>query len=82
MLIHGKKDEIVPCEHSEILFEIAVSAEYKKLITPEGMTHNDFNSRKEFLEPIRKFIEVQIEGKGLKMFDIIRWNRFHKYRMN
>jgi fermentation-respiration switch protein FrsA (DUF1100 family) len=55
-LIHGKADNVIPCYHSIDLFNKS-NAEYKKLHTPEDMTHNDFRMEDDLIVPVLEFLE-------------------------
>jgi abhydrolase domain-containing protein 17 len=50
-LIHGKQDNVIPYTHSQALFEKCASA-YKRILTPEDMTHNDFRMQEDLIDPV------------------------------
>jgi pimeloyl-ACP methyl ester carboxylesterase len=58
LIIHGKKDELIPWEHSKKLFEISKSLK-KKLVLPKTMGHNCclFQQDSYFLGPFREFFD-------------------------
>jgi fermentation-respiration switch protein FrsA (DUF1100 family) len=51
--IHGKKDRLIPYEHSRKLFEKCKSIAAMNL--SDTMTHNDFNLSEDIIRPLRKF---------------------------
>jgi pimeloyl-ACP methyl ester carboxylesterase len=54
--IHGKKDNVIPYGHSVDLFNTS-KAEYKRIITPELMTHNDFRIEEDLVHPVIDFFQ-------------------------
>lgn len=52
--LHGKMDELIPCEHSKDLFKSAKIGEYW---FPNKMTHNSFNILSDLLIPIDTFLD-------------------------
>ena len=56
IIIHGKKDEIIKCEHSDKLYN-ALQGNFKRLIQPPNMTHNYFKLYDDLLNPIQKFLQ-------------------------
>lgn len=57
LMIHGKMDEVIPCEHSLRLIKIAKS-QFKKLELRNGMTHNQFDLFRDIIEPIKAFEQL------------------------
>jgi len=67
LLIHGKKDLIIPCDHSKSLYQ-ALQKENNhksKLITPEKMTHNDFDFEVDLMNPTSTFSKDLFEDAKL-----------------
>ena len=58
LFIHGKRDELIPFSHSEEMFQKCGSFK-KRLELREGMTHNNFNLKRDIEEPILKFISSE-----------------------
>ena len=54
-MIHGKKDTVIPYEHSVELYQKCIS-QRKKILLPETMTHNDFDLDDDLIEPVSKFL--------------------------
>jgi abhydrolase domain-containing protein 17 len=54
--VHGKADTLIPCAHSQALFEIC-KHEHKAYNFPQDMTHNDFNYDSDIIEPLVNFIK-------------------------
>eukprot|EP00397_Hematodinium_sp_SG-2012_P003418 GEMP01003426.1.p1 GENE.GEMP01003426.1~~GEMP01003426.1.p1 ORF type:complete len:807 (+),score=148.58 GEMP01003426.1:245-2665(+) len=55
LILHGKKDKMIPPEHAERLWESVVNKERSKLILCH-CGHNDFNFHKCTLRPIHEFL--------------------------
>jgi pimeloyl-ACP methyl ester carboxylesterase len=55
MLIHGKKDQLIPHQQSEKLFELCKS-NIKKLVLPEDVTHSNFALDQHVAIPLIEFI--------------------------
>ena len=53
LFIHGKKDTLIPKEHSEALFEKCNSP--CQLVTPNTMDHCSINYQSHLVQPIKKF---------------------------
>jgi len=53
--IHGKKDKVIPWEHSKSLFERCKSP--AKLNLSETMSHNTFKMASDITNPLRQFLE-------------------------
>jgi fermentation-respiration switch protein FrsA (DUF1100 family) len=75
LLIHGKKDTLIPSSHSEALYKVLQDQQSnnkilncshlnkcKKIIHPH-MTHNDFNLIDDILLPIQRFLENVYDNK-------------------
>jgi uncharacterized protein len=56
LMIHGTKDKVVPCSHSEKIFSIA--KEPKKIIIYEGVGHSNYDVKDSFLQ-MQKFFSSQ-----------------------
>jgi predicted esterase len=56
LIIHGKKDNIIPYEHSIQLYE-KCGATMKKLINPDSMNHNYFRIDQDLCIPMMEFEE-------------------------
>ena len=54
LIIHGKKDSLVPLEHSQELIKKCSSTK-KQLIEPAEMTHNDFDVIDDLVNPFITF---------------------------
>jgi pimeloyl-ACP methyl ester carboxylesterase len=57
LLIHGKKDKLVPHEHSENLARSSHNSAMVKLCLNENMEHNNFNLYIEIINPIYEFFK-------------------------
>lgn len=64
IIIHGKKDEIIKCEHAEKLKNKCNS--FCRLVTPPNMTHNYFRLFQDLIIPIKRFLE-DIEKNNISM---------------
>ena len=54
-IVHGKKDEVVNFKKSELLIKHCGS-EFKYLVSPDEMSHNSFDIKKDLLNPLNLFI--------------------------
>lgn len=54
LLIHGERDRLVPCTHSEDLFSSLTSP--KSLHLSPSMTHNDYDVFTDLIQPFNEFI--------------------------
>lgn len=71
LLIHGKKDDVIPSLHSEALysksckFELILDAArcHCHLVLPENMTHSEIYYEQHLIDPILKFFD----SFGLKL---------------
>lgn len=68
--LHGKMDDLIPCEHSKILYGRTKVGEFW---FPNKMTHNSFNILSDLLIPIDTFldkykIKVRMEEKESFVF--------------
>ena len=62
-LLHGKKDEIVPYEHSQTLQKL--SRTYSKVVIPVDMDHNQFDFQNDFNNPFAQFCtEIDLNFRG------------------
>mmetsp|Transcript_5510 Transcript_5510/g.8154 ORF Transcript_5510/g.8154 Transcript_5510/m.8154 type:complete len:466 (+) Transcript_5510:68-1465(+) len=55
LIIHGKKDTLIPHSHSEVLIK-ACSSRNKRLHLSETADHNRFDFSKDIVQPITKFM--------------------------
>lgn len=55
LIIHGKKDRIIPFSHSESLYK-AVGSKHKNLLLIEQATHNDFDHLQDIIQPVGRFL--------------------------
>ena len=53
LIIHGKKDTVVPCEHSIQLKEMCGSR--AKLVLPALMSHNEYTIKSDIIAPLAEF---------------------------
>ena len=87
LIIHGLKDGMIPVKQSHTLINLAAS-EKKRLITPQEMTHHDFDLLNDLGLPISRFLG---EGSGNKQDlggamiipheEAIDWERFFPQRV-
>ena len=56
LFIHGKKDNLIPYQHSIDLINECKSP--AKLICPSHMTHNEFNFKKDIIFHIKNFLNI------------------------
>ena len=56
MIIHGQKDELIPCTHAQHLVDACVQSRHACLIMPPNMTHNQFDFETDFLNPLKLFL--------------------------
>ena len=59
LLIHGKKDKLVPHSHSQSLAKNATSSARVKVCLNDNMEHNHFNMYIEIVNPIFEFFKEQ-----------------------
>lgn len=65
LFIHGMKDKMIRLKHSVRLFE-EVGSVQKLLVTPEDMTHNQFDVQRDVIQSIRDFCKLyQIPRSGV-----------------
>lgn len=57
LLIHGKKDKLVPHSHSQLLAEKAIHSRKVKVCLNENMEHNHFNMYIKIVNPIFEFFK-------------------------
>ena len=57
LLLHGVKDELIACAHSERLYARCASPHRHLLLLPDA-THNEFNLVTDVLQPITQFIQL------------------------
>lgn len=63
--VHGKKDKLIPYEHSRRLFSRCKSLAAMNL--SESMTHNDFSLSNDIIRPLRKFfrqLDIKPDGEN------------------
>ena len=53
-LLHGRKDSLIPCSHSEELHSKCRGASF--LHTPSEMDHNEFHHLNDLMKPLRTFL--------------------------
>jgi len=58
LIIHGKLDNLIPYEHSKVLFELCIS-DRKFLELPEEADHNSFDLENEVMIPVAKFLNEE-----------------------
>ena len=68
--LHGKMDDLIPCDHSKELYNRSNIGEYW---FPNKMTHNSFNILNDLLIPIDTFLDkykfkVRMEEKATLLF--------------
>lgn len=56
LIIHGKRDELIPFAQAQALFECCQRSRYTNLHLPEQMTHNRFNVEDDLVRPLIKFL--------------------------
>ena len=54
LIIHGKNDKVIPWKHSLALMEKCKSA--AKLVSPERMEHNYFNTKLDIIANMRELL--------------------------
>ena len=57
LLIHGVRDELISCSHSERLFD-RCGSEQKHILLLNDATHNDFNLLDDVILPVAQFISL------------------------
>ena len=57
LFLHGMKDELITCSHSERLYDRCQSAHKHLLLIPEA-THNEFNLLVDVVSPIVQFLQL------------------------
>ena len=57
LFLHGVRDELIQCSHSERLYQRCASPHKHLLLLPDA-THNDFNLVQDVLQPIAQFIHL------------------------
>lgn len=57
LMIHGEKDQVIPCKHSIDLYKKCTNAPWKNLITPSKMSHNEFRLEEDLIEPVLNFLK-------------------------
>ncbi len=56
LLIHGKKDDVIPWQHSlDLINSCRCPA---KLVTPENMKHNNFDYRRDVIKHLKDFLSL------------------------
>ena len=72
LFLHGKKDRVIPCEHSQHLFGLATQSVLKRLVLREGMTHNEYSTRYDLIEPVKAFL-VDIGVLGVAGLEVVKF---------
>ena len=54
-LVHGQKDDLIPCEESQVLYEACNGP--CRLLLPKDMDHNEFDFFDDLSLPLLKFLE-------------------------
>jgi len=69
LILHGKKDELIPVDHAKQLYEKCRLHQIKsKLVMHREMTHNELLIREHVTEPIHRFIsQLDLEFKPRKL---------------
>ena len=52
MIIHGQKDELIPCTHAQELADACVNSRHRYLLMPPNMSHNHFDLETDFFIPL------------------------------
>jgi fermentation-respiration switch protein FrsA (DUF1100 family) len=68
-LLHGKKDSLIPCTHSEELFDNCSQPCY--LHHPLDMDHNEFMIEDDLIAPITAFVN-QVQRRKELIYNIVR----------
>ena len=55
-MIHGKKDEIIPWEHSLELINLCQCP--AKLVAPDNMKHNNFDFKRDVIKHLKEFLSI------------------------
>lgn len=58
-ILHGKIDEIIPIDHSDLLYKASIS-QYKHLLCINQASHNVFDHHADIIQPILQFIQLYI----------------------
>jgi len=62
LFIHGTSDEVIPFQHSKILFSLCPSQK-KVLHLAKGATHNEFDEEKDVFLPIDSWLNINVLKK-------------------
>lgn len=80
LIIHGKRDEVIPISHGKELGKIA--SEYSQFdvhkLFPEDATHNNFSQRQHVNEPIVNFVSIMnfdVDPYHEHALTDIRWDK-------
>ena len=57
LFLHGARDELISCAHSERLFERCASVHKHILLLPDA-THNEFHLHRDVIAPIQQFLDL------------------------
>jgi pimeloyl-ACP methyl ester carboxylesterase len=68
LFIHGKNDKVIPWKHSLALMEKCKCA--AKLVTPERMEHNYFNTKIDIVSNMRDFINSSLRNDSIDVVDV------------
>jgi len=66
LLIHGERDDVIPCKQSKELFEVAVSP-YKKCHYPGLADHNAWDYQNDIEKPIKMFFTDNFKEASLEV---------------
>lgn len=62
LIIHGKQDDLIPCGHSEQLYNASIST-FKHLLLCENATHNSFEYDVDIIRPVNEFLNIYFRSK-------------------
>jgi len=79
IIVHGKKDQVISYQHGEKLYGLC-SAELKQFICPENMTHNNFQIRRDLVDPVAKFFRESGVWKQFSFEEKIDRQPFNKLK--
>jgi len=77
LLIHGEKDDVIPCKQSKELFEVAISP-YKKCHYPVKADHNVWDYPNDIYKPIKSFFDDNFNNGNLETKEYIIPNELLK----
>lgn len=80
MLIHGKKDSVIPWTHShQLLYKCKSPA---KLIAPKNMEHNKFEIFGDLISNLKDFFSLFLEDKGNEIIEFERLSLINSLKSN